>query len=172
MKRPNIISVSPVLTGLKKTGQAHNRFWKKLHRDTRSESEYYDQIAFDLARVYLRQDEIASARNIYQQAVGARPEHTGFRYELARTYLFDRNWEKAIPLLEPLVADTEDNPEFLERVLFDLGRSLERAGHFDRAVAVFQRLLALDQDHADASNYLGYMLAERGERLTEAKKVN
>ena len=144
---------------------------ENLHRDTRPESEYYDQIAFDLARVYLRQNEITSARNIYQQAVDARPEHTGFRYELARTYLFDRNWEKAIPLLEPLVADTEDNPEFLEQVLFDLGRSLERAGQFDRAVAIFQRLLALDQDHAEASNYLGYMLAERGERLTEAKKL-
>ena len=144
---------------------------ENLHRDTRSESEYYDQIAFDLARVYLRQNEITSARDIYQQAVDARPEHTGFRYELARTYLFDRNWEKAIPLLEPLVADTEDNPEFLEHVLFDLGRSLERAGQFDGAVAIFQRLLALDQDHAEASNYLGYMLAERGERLTEAKKL-
>ncbi|MDE2724461.1 MAG: tetratricopeptide repeat protein [Gemmatimonadota bacterium] len=144
---------------------------EKLHGDTRPESEYYDQIAFDLARVYLRQNEIASARIIYQQAVDARPKNTGFRYELARTYLFDRNWERAIPLLEPLVADTEDNPEFLEHVLFDLGRSLERAGQFDRAVAIFQRLLALDQDHADASNYLGYMLAERGERLTEAKKL-
>ena len=144
---------------------------EELHRNTRPENEYYDQIAFDLARVYLRQNEIASARTIYQQAVGARPEHTGFRYELARTYLFDRNWEKAIPLLEPLVADAEDNPEFLEHVLFDLGRSLERAGQYDRAVAIFQRLLALDQDHADASNYLGYMLAERGERLTEAKKL-
>ncbi|MCY3872373.1 MAG: tetratricopeptide repeat protein [Gemmatimonadetes bacterium] len=144
---------------------------EKLHRDTRPESEYYDQVAFDLARVYLRQNEIAQARTIYQQAVAARPKNTGFRYELARTYLFDRNWEKAIPLLEPLVADTEDNPEFFEHVLFDLGRSLERAGQFDRAVAVFQRLLALDQDHADASNYLGYMLAERGERLTEAKKL-
>ena len=144
---------------------------ENLHRDTRPESEYYDQIAFDLARVYLRQNEITSARDIYQQAVDARPEHTGFRYELARTYLFDRNWEKAIPLLEPLVADTEDNPEFLEHVLFDLGRSLERAGQFDGAVAIFQRLLALDQDHAEASNYLGYMLAERGERLTEAKKL-
>ena len=144
---------------------------EELHRNTRPESEYYDQIAFDLARVYLRQNEIASARTIYQQAVDARPKNTGFRYELARTYLFDRNWEKAIPLLEPLVADTEDNPEFLEHVLFDLGRSLERAGQYDRAVAIFQRLLALDQDHADASNYLGYMLAERGERLTEAKKL-
>ena len=144
---------------------------EELHRNTRLENEYYDQVAFDLARVYLRENEIANARNIYQQAVDVRPENTGFRYELARTYLFDRNWEKAIPLLEPLVADTEDNPEFLEHVLFDLGRSLERAGQFDRAVAIFQRLLALDQDHADASNYLGYMLAERGERLIEAKKL-
>ena len=127
----------PVRTGLKKTGPARNRYSRNSIGNTRPENEYYDQIAFDLARVYLRQNEIANARTIYQQAVGARPEHTGFRYELARTYLFDRNWEKAIPLLEPLVADAEDSPEFLEHVLFDLGRSLERAGQYDRAVAIF-----------------------------------
>ena len=144
---------------------------EQLHRDARPKDRYYDQIAFDLARVYLRQNEIAHARAVYRQAVDAKPEHAGFRYELARTYLFDRNWEQAVSLLEPLVNDTEDNPAFLDAVLFDLGRSLERVGQFERAVAIFQRLLVLNEDHAEASNYLGYMLAERGERLVEAKKL-
>ncbi len=144
---------------------------EKLHRVTRPQNEYYEQIASDLARIYMRQNEIAKARAVYRQVVDTVPEHTGFRYDLARTYLFERAWEKAIPLLEPLVDAVEDNPEFLAHVLFDLARSLERAGQYDRAVEVFQRLLALNQDHAEASNYLGYMLAERGERLTEAKKL-
>jgi len=142
-----------------------------LHKLAPPKTRYYDQIVFDFARIYLRQNQIDKARGVYQQAVDAIPEHTGFRYELARTYLFERNWEKAIPILEPLVDDTENNEQFLQQVLFDLGHSLERAGHYDRAVAIFQRLLALNQDHAQASNYLGYMLAEKGERLTEAKKL-
>ena len=144
---------------------------ERLHRDAQPNDEHYDQIAFDLARVHLRQNQIAHARAIYRQAVDAKPDHAGFRYELARTHLFDRNWENAIPLLEPLVDDAEDNPAFLESVLFDLARSLERAGHYARAVEIFQRLLVLNEDHAEASNYLGYMLAERGERLAEAKKL-
>ena len=144
---------------------------ERLHRDAQPKDEHYDQIAFDLARVHLRQNQIAHARAVYRQAVDAKPDHAGFRYELARTHLFDRNWENAIPLLEPLVDDAEDNPAFLESVLFDLARSLERAGHYDRAVEIFQRLLVLNEDHAEASNYLGYMLAERGERLAEAKKL-
>ncbi len=144
---------------------------ERLHRDAQPQDEHYDQIAFDLARVHLRQNQIAHARAVYRQAVDAKPDHAGFRYELARTHLFDRNWENAIPLLEPLVDDAEDNPAFLESVLFDLARSLERAGHYARAVEIFQRLLVLNEDHAEASNYLGYMLAERGERLAEAKKL-
>lgn len=144
---------------------------EKLYRDAQPKDEHYDQIAFDLARVHLRQNQIAPARAVYRQAVDAKPEHAGFRYELARTHLFDRNWENAIPLLEPLLDDTEDNPAFLEAVLFDLARSLERAGHYERAVEIFQRLLVLNEEHAEASNYLGYMLAERGERLAEAKKL-
>ena len=143
---------------------------EQLHELAPPKTKYYDQIVFDLARIYLRQDQIASARAVYQQAVDAIPEHTGFRYELARTYIFDRNWEKAIPLLEPLVDATENNAQFLQQVLFDLAQCLERADQFDRSVATFQRLLALNQDHAQASNYLGYMLAERGERLSEAKQ--
>ena len=142
---------------------------EELHRLAPPKTKYYDQITFDLARTYLRENEVDKARGVYRQAVDAMPEHTGFRYELARTYLFDRNWEKAIPLLESLVNDTENNAEFLQQVLFDLGTSTERVGHYDRAVATFQRLLALKQDHAAANNYLGYMLAEKGERLTEAK---
>ena len=144
---------------------------ERLHRDAQPNDEHYDQIAFDLARVHLRQNQIARTRAVYRQAVDAKPDHAGFRYELARTHLFDRNWENAIPLLEPLVDDAEDNPAFLESVLFDLARSLERAGHYARAVEIFQRLLVLNEDHAEASNYLGYMLAERGERLAEAKKL-
>lgn len=144
---------------------------ENLYRDAQPKDEHYDQIAFDLARVHLRQNQIAPARAVYRQALDAKPEHAGFRYELARTHLFDRNWENAIPLLEPLVDDTEDNPAFLEAVLFDLARSLERSGHYERAVEIFQRLLVLNEEHAEASNYLGYMLAERGERLAEAKKL-
>ncbi|MEM9553165.1 MAG: tetratricopeptide repeat protein [Acidobacteriota bacterium] len=52
--------------------------------------------------------------------------------------------------------------------LFGLGAALERQGEFSASVDVFERLLSLAPAHAPSLNYLGYMFAERGERLDEA----
>ena len=44
----------------------------------------------------------------------------------------------------------------------------DRQKRFVDAEAAFQVVIAREPDHAQALNYLGYMLAERGERLDES----
>jgi Flp pilus assembly protein TadD len=44
-------------------------------------------------------------------------------------------------------------------------------GRFDQAVAEFRRVIVLDPKHAEAYNYVGYMLAEKGIRLDEAQRL-
>jgi tetratricopeptide (TPR) repeat protein len=51
---------------------------------------------------------------------------------------------------------------------FELGAVYEKQKRFADAEAAFQRVLSIDASHAPALNYLGYMLAERGERLEES----
>ncbi len=51
---------------------------------------------------------------------------------------------------------------------FELGAALEKQNRFADAEAAFRSVIARDPSHADALNYLGYMLAERGDRLTES----
>jgi tetratricopeptide (TPR) repeat protein len=58
-----------------------------------------------------------------------------------------------------------------ENLMFGLGASLERAGRFDDAVQTFERLIARNPDHAPGLNYLGYMWADAGVRLGEARKL-
>ncbi len=58
-----------------------------------------------------------------------------------------------------------------ETLLYALATILERAGHADAAVAQMRALLALNPDHAEALNFVGYSLAERGTRLEEAEKL-
>lgn len=53
-------------------------------------------------------------------------------------------------------------------LLFQLGASLERSGEYESSVETFQKLLAIDPDHAPSQNYLGYMWADKGENLEEA----
>ena len=54
---------------------------------------------------------------------------------------------------------------------FQRGALLERAKEYDAAEAEFRQVLAREPQHAPALNYLGYMLAERGERLDEAVQL-
>lgn len=53
-------------------------------------------------------------------------------------------------------------------LLFALGAAYERSGKVDKALETFEEILAVSPDHAQSLNYLGYMLADRGERLEYA----
>jgi Flp pilus assembly protein TadD len=58
-----------------------------------------------------------------------------------------------------------------EALLYALGAAYERAGRTDEAVAQMRALLALDPDHAEALNFVGYSYAEQGVRLDEAEEL-
>jgi tetratricopeptide (TPR) repeat protein len=51
---------------------------------------------------------------------------------------------------------------------FELGATLDKQKKFADAEAAFKQVLARDPRNAATLNYLGYMLAERGERLEES----
>jgi len=53
-------------------------------------------------------------------------------------------------------------------VAFELGTVLDRQKKYAESEAVFRQLINKDPENAAALNYLGYMLAERGERLDES----
>ncbi len=53
-------------------------------------------------------------------------------------------------------------------VLFDLGAVYERQKRYGEAEDAFKQVLSRDPLHAQALNYLGYMLAQRGLRLQES----
>ena len=54
---------------------------------------------------------------------------------------------------------------------FQLGAACERRGDYAEAEKHFRRCLELSPDFAEALNYLGYMWAERGENLDEARAL-
>ena len=53
-------------------------------------------------------------------------------------------------------------------ITFELATVLDRQKKFAESEALFRQLLSKEPDNAPALNYLGYMLAERGERLDES----
>lgn len=53
-------------------------------------------------------------------------------------------------------------------IAFELGTVFDKQKKFSDAEATFRQVLQREPDNAAALNYLGYMLAERGERLDES----
>ncbi len=67
-----------------------------------------------------------------------------------------------------IVNALRDRPQD-ERLRFQLGALRERQGKFDEAEVAFREVLEADPEHAAVLNYLGYMLADMGVRLEEAR---
>ncbi len=63
---------------------------------------------------------------------------------------------------------TSTKPDDQENAHFTLGSIYERQKQYDQAEAEFKKVLAVDPLNGPASNYLGYMLADRGVRLDES----
>lgn len=73
-------------------------------------------------------------------------------------------FEEAIELARKAVEKWPQDTE----VLFNLGSLLDTAGAKDESIEVMERIIALDPDHADALNYVGYSLADQNRDLERA----
>jgi tetratricopeptide (TPR) repeat protein len=58
-----------------------------------------------------------------------------------------------------------------EGLLFSLGAAYERKGDFDKSIEKMRALLEVNPDNADAMNFIGYNLAQRGKDLDEAERL-
>jgi len=62
------------------------------------------------------------------------------------------------------------NPEDQKYPLYLEGSIFEREKQYEKAEETFKNVLSMDPLYANAANYLGYMLADRGVRLDESVK--
>jgi tetratricopeptide (TPR) repeat protein len=69
-----------------------------------------------------------------------------------------------------VIAKATDPQQLREGFYFQLGAAYERKGDYPQAENYFEKCLQLAPDFAEALNYLGYMWAERGEKLDKARE--
>jgi tetratricopeptide (TPR) repeat protein len=84
--------------------------------------------------------------------------------ELSRAYLQVGQKKQAFEVLERARKRVPGD----EDLLFQLAAGYEQQRQYDDAERTFRELIRLNESHADALNYLGYMLADRGQKLAEA----
>jgi len=88
---------------------------------------------------------------------------------IAQVYIQAKRLDEAEQTVNKALA-ASSKPEEQEFSRFLLGSIYEREKRYDLAEEQFKKVLATDPLNASASNYLGYMLADRGVRLEESVK--
>ncbi|MBI5802986.1 MAG: tetratricopeptide repeat protein [Verrucomicrobia bacterium] len=132
-----------------------------------------DQFYFELAEIHLRRDDpdaalklLATARKKFKLSFFLE-YFTGLAHSRAKDYAASVKHFTAAELLAK-----RDDPERLNGLFFfQVGTAYERHKDFKQAENYFRQALKLAPDFAEVLNYLGYMWADLGENLTEAKTM-
>jgi len=101
---------------------------------------------------------------VMEAALQDHPDNPDAYVALAQTYTEAARGPKAVQLLRDAQMKFPD----VTTIPFELGAVFDKQKNFVEAEAAFRQVLAREPEHAGALNYLGYMLAERGERLDES----
>jgi len=129
---------------------------------------------FRAARASVLSDEgkndqaIAEAKKLLDGKEGKNDRETYLT--LAQIYEKARNFSeeaKALDAAEKLTTSKEEK----ETLYFRRGAMFERQKNYAAAETEFRKALASDPNNAAVLNYLGYMLADRNERLPEARDL-
>ena len=83
---------------------------------------------------------------------------------LAEIYSDSDRGAQAVRVLQ----DAQAKFPTVNAIAFELGTVFDKQKKFAEAESAFKQVLVRDPENATALNYLGYMLAERGERLDES----
>jgi tetratricopeptide (TPR) repeat protein len=83
---------------------------------------------------------------------------------LSQMYSDANRGAQAVKLLQ----DAQSKFPSESSVIFQLASVLEKQRKFSESEALFRQIIAREPEHAAALNYLGYMLADRGEKLDES----
>ena len=70
-----------------------------------------------------------------------------------------------------VIAPGRDTNQLTGEFYFQFGATCERKGDYSDAERCFEKCLRLSPDYAEAQNYLGFMWADRGEKLDRAREL-
>jgi tetratricopeptide (TPR) repeat protein len=136
----------------------------------------FDRIAEGHARFADGRAQVASILEAEGDFAGARAEveraqtaHNSLQLAYYHASLVAKEGDVAAGVAE-LEAMLKGGPEDAE-THYNLGILRSEAGDQPAALAAMEQTLALDAEHAGALNFVGYSLAERGERLDEAQAL-
>ena len=131
-----------------------------------------DELYFELANAQLSQNHYSEALATLDQAQQKFPKNFALEYLTGTAYARQKNWTNAIHHFTAAQAMAQAaDTNGLSDVYFQLGAACERNGDYAQAEKYFQQCLELNPNFDEAQNYLGFMWADHGEKLPQAREL-
>ncbi len=107
---------------------------------------------------------------ILSKLLQSNPANIDIYIHLSAIFVQDKRYSEAEKLLRGADDVKFEDEEDKNRLKLQLATVYEKQKNFNQAEARIKEVLKSKPDNADALNYIGYMLADRGVRLDEAMK--
>lgn len=127
-------------------------------------SEYYKDSIIRLAVSYGQMENIGEAIRYTKQALKTKKDAPELYDLLGNLYAQEENDTKSLKAYEDGLKKFPKH----EKLLFGKGVLLDKMGQFDKSMTVMREILAINPNHTQALNYLGYSYADRDMNLQEA----
>ncbi len=108
--------------------------------------------------------DLKGARAFYATLIDQRDHASETCIQVAETFLRQKKYQDADDILKDAIRRHPDD----DALLFTRGAAMEHLGRIGDAERLLSRAIAVNPRNAMALNYLGYMLADRGLKLSES----
>ena len=120
------------------------------------------------ASLLVRQGKVEEARELVRSLPAKTPEELHARMLVEAQVLRDaKRWSDAYALLGQAAERYPDDAD----LLYEQAMMAEKMDRLDDMERLLRRVMAIKPDHQQAYNALGYSLADRGQRLPEARSL-
>lgn len=100
------------------------------------------------------------------------PENPRISYMRGLIYRDMKEYPQSIEEFKKTISRSKNQPDVINSNFYlDFGSSYEQAGDIEKAIEMLQKSISLDPENHLSLNYLGYMWADKGMKLNEAKKL-
>jgi tetratricopeptide (TPR) repeat protein len=133
----------------------------------------FEQTHYDLALAQIGLNDNAGALSTLGDARKKFPGNFVLEYLSGIANSEQKNFSEAVTnfTAAEIIARAKDPDRLDHRFYFQAGAASERIGNRAQAEVYFEKCIALSTNFSPALNYLGYMWAEKGEKLEKAREL-
>jgi tetratricopeptide (TPR) repeat protein len=155
-----------IYLGMGQSAEGLKRYDEAITWYQKVDSNDWVRAQLKIATLIARQQGLQAGRDYLGKIEARTPEDNVQRIQVEAQLLRDaKAWKDTFDLLSSAVSKYPDSYE----LLYDRAMAAERVDRIEILEADLKRVIALKPDYAHAYNALGYTLAEKTDRLQEAK---